>query len=222
MAERMSAAKRIEVQNVAEREVMRYADNHALWHKYVHNVELDSVQLLKMEEMDQHSNTLDFSSRRTGKTACKELHELKYNATNPDQEEGIVAPREAQAVVNLNYHLDAIRRSPILTNYVAYKSGRAQMSDTRYEFINRSKAQAYGIMAQVDGGDLTVASLEEVDDMPKDRLYSRFLLMLGAARRLGASSESKNDPKIRITGVYKGADTLTGLIDTGSYHVIGA
>lgn len=222
MAERMSAKQRVEVQNVAEREVMRYAGNHAKWHKYVHNVELDAVQLLKMEEMDQHSNTLDFSSRRTGKTACKELHELEFNATNPDQEEGVVAPREAQAIVNLNYHLDAIRRSEILTNFIAYKSGRAQISDTKYEFANRSKAQAFGIMAQVDGGDLTVASLEEVDDMPKDRLYSRFLLMLGSARRLGAAKESINDPKIRITGVYKGADTLTGLIDTGSYHVIGA
>jgi len=220
LAERISKTKRIEMQNVAEREVMRFKDDHALWHKHIHNVELDAVQVLKAEEMDQHPNTIDFSTRRSGKTAKKELYLLKHNATNPDQELGIVAPREAQSIVNLNYHLDAIRRSEILTAYLAHKSGRTQLSDTRYEFCNRSKAQAYGIMAQVDGGDLTVASLEEVDDMPKERLYSRFLLMLGSTRRLGAAKESKNSAQIRITGVFKGADTLTDLMETGTYHAL--
>lgn len=222
MPERISAAKRVQMQIVAEREVMRYAGDHALWHKHVHNVELDPAQILKMKEMDLHSNTIDFSSRRTGKTACKELHELKHNACNADQELGIVAPREAQSLVNLGYHLEAIRRSEILTAYLAHKSGRVQLSDTKYEFANRSKAQAYGIMAQVDGGDLTGASLEEVDDMPKDRLFSRFLLMLGSTRRLGASKASSNKPHIRITGVFKGADTLTDLLEGGNFHAIGA
>lgn len=221
MPERISAAQRVRLQNVAEQEVHRYAHDHALWHKHVHNVELDPVQILKMKEMDAHPNTIDFSSRRTGKTAGKELHDLKHTACNPDQELGVVAPREAQSLVNLGYHLDAIRRSEILSNHLAYKSGRRQLSDTSYEFQNRSKAAAYGIMAQVDGGDLTMASLEEVDDMPKDRLYSRFLLMLGSTRRLGASAESKNDPSIRITGVFKGADTLTDLLKSGGYHALG-
>lgn len=221
MADRISPARRLRLQNVAEREVMRYAHDHATWHKHVHNVELDPVQILKMKEMDAHPNTIDFSSRRTGKTACKELHDLKELATNSDQELGVVAPREAQSLVNLGYHLDAIRRSEILTNHLAFKSGRRQLSDTSYQFQNNSKASAYGIMAQVDGGDLTMASLEEVDDMPKDRLYSRFLLMLGSSRRLGASKDSKNDPSIRITGVFKGADTLTDLLKSGGYHALG-
>ncbi len=220
MIERISKAARIRSQNVAEREVMRYVGDHALWHKYVHNVELDAMQVLKMLEMDQHRNSIDFSSRRTGKTACKELHQLEENATHPDQELGIVAPREAQSLVNLGYHLDAIRRSPILTAWLNHKSGRTQMADTYYEFANRSRAQAYGIMAQVDGGDLTSASLEEVDDMPRDRLFSRFLLMMGAARRLGARKDSRNEPQIRITGVFKGADTLTDLIASDQYHVL--
>jgi hypothetical protein len=221
MADRVSATQRIRMQNVAEREVMRYADDHAMWHKHVHNVELDPIQLLKCAEMDQHQNTIDFSSRRTGKTAVKEMHQVKKNATKPDQELGIVAPREAQSLVNLGYHLDAIRRSEILSAYISHKNGRRQLADTHYEFANRSKAQAYGIMAQVDGGDLTAASLEEVDDMPKDRLFSRFLLMMGSTRRLGASKTSENDPEIRITGVFKGADTLTDLLSSGKYHALG-
>src|SRR3546814_14629397 len=87
-----------------------------------------------------------------------------------------------------------------------YDRGRKQFADTRYQFMNRSMARSYGIMAQVDGGDLTLASLEEVDDMPADRLYGRFLLLPGSARRLGPSKDSANKPQVRITGVYKGPD----------------
>lgn len=221
MAERISTAQRIRMQHVAEREVMRYADDHALWHKHVHNVDLDPVQVLKCLEMDQHPNTVDFSSRRTGKTAVKEMYQLKQNATQSDQELGIVAPREAQSIVNLGYHLEAIRRAPILDAWINFKSGRKQLADTYYQFHNRSMAKGYGIMAQVDGGDLTAASLEEVDDMPKDRLFSRFLLMMGSTRRLGAAADSSNEPEIRITGVFKGADTLTDLLSSGKYHALG-
>lgn len=220
MTERISAAKRIKLRNRAEVEVMRYKNDHALWHKHIHGVKLDPMQVLKCIEMDQHKNTLDFSCRRTGKTAIKELYLLKNNATKNDQELGIVAPREAQSLVNLGYHLDAIRRSAILDAWVAVKAGRKQLADTYYEFANRSKAKAYGIMAQVDGGDITAASLEEVDDMPKERLYSRFLLMMGSSRRLGADESSENDPEIRITGVFKGADTLTDMVASDSYHVL--
>lgn len=220
MAERISATARIQIQNVAEREVMRYAGNHALWHKHVHDVELDPMQVLKMIEMDQHPNTVDYSCRRTGKTAVKELYLLEHNATRPDQEVGIVAPREAQAKVNLDYHLEAIRRSQILSAHINHKRGRTQIADTYYQFANRSIARSYGIMAQVDGGDMTAASLEEVDDMPRERLFSRFLLMMGAKRRLGASKESQNQPQIRITGVFKGADTLSELVASDHYDVL--
>jgi hypothetical protein len=220
MAERISTGQRIRTQHVAEREVMRYAHDHALWHKHVHNSELDAMQILKCIEMDGHDYTVDFSCRRTGKTVIKELYNLKALATRADQELGIVAPREAQSLTAMNYQLEAIRRSPILDNYLAHKAGRKRLSDTYYEFTNRSLARAYGIMAQVDGGDLTIASLEEVDDMPADRLYSRFLLMLGSSRRLGASKTSDNKPQIRITGVYKGADTLSEMVASGKYHAL--
>lgn len=220
MPERVSASHRIRLQHVAEREVLRYAGQHARWHKHVHNVELDPAQVLKMMHMDRQPNSIDFSCRRTGKTAVKEMYLLEHNATQADQELGIVAPREAQALVNLGYHLEAIRRSPILTAWLAHKSGRTQMADTYYQFANRSMARAYGIMAQVDGGDLTAASLEEIDDMPRERLFSRFLLMMGASRRMGASQTSRNEPQIRITGVFKGADTLASMVSAGHYAVL--
>lgn len=223
-----TAAQRIQIQHSAEQEIMRYArpdpvtgiKPHALWHKHVHNVDLDPMQVLKMQEMDNHRNTVDFSCRRTGKTAVKEMYCLEYLATTPFQEEGIVAPRLQQSQTNLMYHIDAIRRSPILSGWIGYKSGRRQIADTRYQFHNGSKAVCYGIMSQIDGDGLSIGSLEEIDDMPADRLFSRFLPMLGSARRLGVDSSVSFDPQIRITGVYKGADVLTQLIDTGGYHVL--
>ena len=223
-----TAAQRIQIQHSAEQEIMRYArpdpvtgiKPHALWHKHVHNVGLDPMQALKMQEMDDHRNTVDFSCRRTGKTAVKEMYCLEYLATTPFQEEGIVAPRLQQSQTNLMYHIDAIRRSPILSGWIGYKSGRRQIADTRYQFHNGSKAVCYGIMSQIDGDGLSIGSLEEIDDMPADRLFSRFLPMLGSARRLGVDSSVSFDPQIRITGVYKGADVLTQLIDTGGYHVL--
>lgn len=226
---RISSAERIVIANRAEQAIMRFAlpdpetglRPHALWHKHVHNVTLDPVQVLKMIEMDRHANTIDVSCRRTGKTAVKEMYLLEHNATHAHQTEGIVAPRQQQSQTNLNYHLDAIRRSEMLRSYIAWKSGREQLSDTKYLFANGSGASAYGIMSQIDGDALTCASLEETDDMPSDRLLSRFLPMLGAARRLGVDLDKANfKPQVRITGVFKGADVLQTLIDSGQYHLL--
>lgn len=224
---RISAQQRARSSIVAEREIMRFAvpdastglRPHALWHKHVHNVELDPMQCLKMAEMDASPNTVDFSCRRTGKTAVKEMYNLEELATEADQECGIVAPRMQQSLNNLGYMLDAIKRSPMLKAFIQFDNGRPQLKDTGFQFANRSKAGAYGIMSQIDGDSITIASLEEVDDMPQDRLLSRFLPMLGAARRLGVDPRARRfRPRIRITGVFKGADTLQRLIATGEYH----
>jgi hypothetical protein len=224
---RVSASDRVQHASVAEQEILRFARPdpatglrpHALWHKHVHNVELDPVQCLKMIEMDRHRNTVDFSCRRTGKTAVKEMYNLERLATEPYQECGIVAPRMQQSQNNLDYMLEAIRRSPMLSAYIAYKQGRPQLKDTGFELANHSKGGAYGIMSQIDGDAITIASLEETDDMPQDRLLSRFLPMLGAARRLGVDANAaKFSPEIRISGVFKGAGVLQRLIKTGEYQ----
>lgn len=224
---RVTAAQRARSSVVAEQEILRFAQPdprtglkpHALWHKHVHNVELDPVQVLKMLEMDRHRNTVDFSCRRTGKTSVKEMYNLERLATEAYQECGIVAPRMQQSQNNLDYMLEAIRRSPMLSAYIAYKQGRPQLKDTGFEFSNHSKGGAYGIMSQIDGDSITIASLEETDDMPQERLLSRFLPMLGAARRLGVDAGvAKFKPEIRISGVFKGAGVLQRLIDTGEYQ----
>lgn len=226
---RVTSAQRKRSSLVAEEEILRFATPdqatglrpHALWHKHVHNVELDPVQVLKMVEMDQHPNTVDFSCRRTGKTAVKEMYNLERLATEGFQECGIVAPRLQQSQNNLDYMIEAIRRSPMLSAYIAYKQGRPQLADTGFEFVNHSKGRAYGIMSQIDGDSITIASLEETDDMPQERLMSRLLPMLGAARRLGVDrNEAKFKPEIRICGVFKGAGVLQALLNTGEYHTL--
>lgn len=228
---RVTAADRITIANRAEQAIMKFARPdpetglrpHALWHKYVHNVTLDPVQVLKMVEMDQNPNTIDVSCRRTGKTAGKEMYLLEHLATMPHQDLGVVAPRQQQAQTNLTYHLEAIQRSSMLASYIGYKNGRKQQSDTKFQFANDSGASAYGIMSQIDGDSLTAASLEETDDMPAERLLSRFLPMLGAARRLGVDPGAASfKPQIRITGVFKGADVLQTLLDSGQYKLLPA
>lgn len=220
MTVRVTPQARLKLRIRAEAEILRYKDDHALWHKHIHNTELDPMQILKCIEMDQHHHTIDFSARRTRKTSIKELYCLKQLATNAHQEEGIVAPRLQQSLTNLAYHTDAIRRSPALKAYINFKNGREQLTDSGYEFVNRAKAQAYGIMSQIDGDALTIASLEETDDMPQDRLLSRFLPMLGGAGRLGAARDASFKPSVRISGVFKGADTLARMIASGEYHVL--
>lgn len=217
---RISASERIKVSNRAEAEILRFKDDHALFHRHVHGVTLDPIQILKCLEMDAHQNTIDISCRRTGKTTIKELYALKHLATNPKNEEGIVAPRTQQAMTGLNYHLEAIRRSEILSSFIAYKNGRRQMRDTGYSFANGSSCAAMGIYSQIDGEALTIASIDEVDDVDQDRLMSRFLPMLGASRRLGADDSQRFEPQIRITGVFKGADVLQSLIDTKRYTLL--
>jgi hypothetical protein len=220
MAERVTMAQRIKLRNIAETELLKYKDDHAAWHKHVHNTELDQMQVLKCIEMDEHPKTVDYSCRRTRKTSIKELFNLKKLSTQADHELGIVAPREQQSRVNLNYHLDAINRSPMLQAFIAFERGRRWLSDTQYKFFNRSLAGSYGIMGQIDGGDLTMASLEEVDDMPHDRLFSRFMPMLGGTQRLGAANTEIVEPEIRITGVFKGADTLSEMVNSGNYVIL--
>lgn len=222
MTARISSTARLKVTHRAEAEILRYKDDHALWHKHIHNTDLDPMQILKCMEMDKHRSTVDFSCRRSRKTSLKELYCLKELATKPFQEEGIVAPRVQQALQNMSYHTDAIRRSPALRGYMAWKSGREQLTDGYYQFHNKSQASAYGIMSQIDGDGIAIASLEETDDMPQDRLLSRFLPMLGGAGRLGAPRDATFKPSIRISGVFKGADTLQRMIDSGAYHVLPA
>ena len=206
MADRVSTQQRIKLQNLAEVGVMRHADDHALWHKHVHNVELDSMQILKCLEMDRSPLSIDFSCRRTGKTAVKELY-LKHNATHPDQEEGIVAP--TRSAIAGQSRLPPRRHSPLadLDRVAGLQVGPVQMADTYLPVPQPQRGAPTASWPKVDGGDLTHRQPGRSGrHAARPAVASRFLLMLGATRRLGAAQTNKDPPQIHITGVF-GAPT---------------
>lgn len=212
MAERTSAAQRVTVTNRAEAEIQRYAGDHVAWHKHVLNVDLDPIQEIKMDFMDEYPFTVDPSCRRTRKTSTKELYHLKKMACESDHELSIVAPKEDQAKVCLNYHLEAIRDSEILLSYIRTKEGKRRISDTSYEFANSSIAKIYGIMSRMDGMDTTIADVEEVDDIDKERLWGRYMLTLQGTQRLFAKRTGDIQKTGRFTGVFQGADLMADLV----------
>lgn len=211
MAERVTGAQRVKLANVAEREIMRHADDHALWFKHVLGVDLDPIQEIKMELMDKNPFTLDPSCRRTRKTSTKELYNLKKCATEPDHGLSILAPREDQAKTGLNYHLEGIRNSEILNAYIAIKEGKRRISDTSYTFHNGSTAQVFGMMSKMDGIDTTIASVDEVDDLIQERLWNRFMLTLGASQKLYQKRQGNINKTARFTGVFQGLDLMSNL-----------
>lgn len=218
MSERVSVAQRVTVQRRAEAEIQRYAGDHAAWHKHVLNVELDPMQVLKMELMDEHDFTVDPSCRRTRKTSTKELYNLEKMACEGDHELSIVAPKEEQAKVNLKYHLEAIRGSEILSGYIATKEGKRRISDTSYQFANNSIAKIYGIMSRMDGMDTTIADVEEIDDVDKERLWGRYMLTLQGTQRLFQKRAGNITKTGRFTGVFQGADLLADIVRKAEHH----
>jgi hypothetical protein len=218
MADRVSAAQRVTLQSVAEAEIKRFAGDHVAWHKHVLNVDLDPIQQLKMELMDEYPFTLDPSCRRTRKTSTKELYHLEKMACESDHELSITAPKEDQANVNLKYHTDAIRSSPILTAYIATKEGKRRIADTSYEFANGSIAKTYGITSRMDGADTTIADVEEIDDVDPDRLWGRFMLTLQGTQRLYQKRPGNIKKTARFTGVFQGADLMVDLCRKAEHH----
>lgn len=216
--DRVASASRLKMQNVAEREIMRFKNDHYLWHKHVTGVTLDPIQVLKMDLMDEHPYTLDVSTRRSRKTSTKELYNLKKLATEGNHELSILAPKEEQAKVNLRYHLDGIRSSEILSAFIATKEGKRRISDTSHEFANGSVAKVYGIMSRMDGMDTTIASVEEADDLQKDKLWGRFMLTLQGTQRLYQSTPGKIEKSARFTGVFQGADLMADLVRKARHH----
>lgn len=212
-------AERVELANVAEREILRHKDDNVLWTKHVTGIDLDPIQQTKMALMDEHPDTVDVSARRTRKTTAKELHILKRLATEPDHEHNVVAPKEDQAQNSYKMIAETVRRSPILLAYLRWKDGKRQLSDTRLEFTNFSKSRTYGITSNLDGINSTIADVEECDDLDEERLRDRFLLTRLGTETLFAQGR-KTEKSVRITGVYKGAGLLEKFANDPNYFLL--
>lgn len=214
-----SRTERVELANIAEREIQKHADDNVLWIKNILGIDLDPIQTLKMELMDEHFDTVDVSARRTRKTTAKELHTLKRLAVEPNHEHNVVAPKEDQSKESFKIIAEAVRRSPVLSAYLRWKDGKRQLSDMSLEFNNYSRSRCFGITSNLDGINSTIADVEECDDLDEDRLRDRFLLT-----RLGTetlfSQGTKTRKSVRITGVYKGAGLLEKFANDENYFLL--
>lgn len=196
---------RVETSIAAEREIKRYAGDNLLWFKHVCNVDLHPHQLMWMSQMDRWPKTSVVASPRVGKTYAVELHGLKACAVNPWEDYRVFAPAEHQAATSLNYQIDAILNSPILSAYIETRLGRRQITATGYTFQNRSNAERYGQNSNLDGVNATVLRGEEFDDMDMDIWKDRILTRGMAKNRNGLPT------RIRITGVVQGRENLYNL-----------
>jgi len=215
-AKRVSAPQRLQTAIVAEKELFRYKDNNALWFKHVLGIDLDPLQILRMEMLDKEKTTVAWDARRMRKSTTHFLHALKALVIKAHSEGCAVTPRQAQADKNVReYMTDQIRGSEILDSYIGYRGGRKQLTDTSFTFANKSLMWTAGVMGEVDGSGVTYFLLDEIEDMDYDRLVEKFLPMLGQTQKLGSTEVA--DRQLRALGVIKGSGIRKVFLDEGFY-----
>lgn len=217
MAERSTKLQRAKMQNQAEREISKHTDDNAKWVYNVLGIRLDPLQILRMKLLDEHRQTIAWDARRMRKSTTHFIHALKRLATRDHEECCAITPRRDQANKAMDeYMLTQIRneRAP-LYHFLDYRNGRKRLNDTSFTFHNKSNAWTAGIMGEVDGSGITIALMDEIEDMDYDRLTSKFLPMLGQAEKLGATR--KAEPQVRALGVIKGSGIRKAFLDQGFF-----
>ncbi len=204
----------IKVSPAAAKEIQRYKDSNVLWCKHVCNVDLMPHQAMWMDQMDRFTNTSTVAPPRVGKTYAVEFHGLKSNACNSYEDYRIFAPSEHQAGDSLQYHINGILSSPILSAFIETRLGRKQISTTGYTFQNQSNAARYGQNSNLDGVNATVIRGEEYDDLDMDTWNDRILPRGMAKNKNGLPT------RIRITGVIQGKENLYNLESDDSFEVL--
>ncbi len=179
-------AKQIQVANRAEREIMRFADDTVLWMKHCTGQEADPWQALFIHEIESHPNTIIVEPPRFGKTWSMEAVDCKELFTMPKESLMIFGPKQEQANNALAEHLEWIEGSEILKNYIAVKRGKRQISETKYQLLNGSRAKTFGIWSQFDSEEGSIIRGEEFDDIDIDRWRDRVLARGGRKNRSGS------------------------------------
>lgn len=215
---RTSSAKRIKLTHLADQEIKRFQHDSVKWIKHVANIELDPLQILRIQLMNKHPFTIAWDARRMRKTTTIFLHALHHLCTRPFEEFLAVTPRVDQAQKAMQeYMTTVIRRSPILQNYIGYQDGKKMLADGSFMLANQSKAWVAGIMAEVDGAGITYAVLDELEDLNYERLTTKVLPMLGQAQKLGSTQKAR--PQVRASGVIKGSGIRKEFLDRGFFPI---
>lgn len=194
---------------------MKYAGDTPTWMRHITGEVADPWQVVEMAEIKANPNTLVVWPPRFGKTWGMEAVCLEELATNVRETELIFAPKQEQANNALREHLDWIERSPILREYIAYRRGKRQLSDTKYEFVNGSRAKTFGILGHFDSEEGSIIRGEEWDDMDMDIWVNRVLARGGRANRSGLPT------RYRLSGtIQKGKGNMFQTEMSGNYHVV--
>ncbi len=187
----------IKVTLAVEEAVMRFKDDVPLWIKDKTGKEADPWQIIAMQEIKENPFSMMNWPPRFGKTWAMEAVDLNETATNIGERCLIIAPAQNQANNALEEQLNFIEMSPILSKWIAFKRGKRQISETKYEFVNRSSAQTFGIRSNIDSEDASILRGEEFDDIDLERWNSRVI------QRGGRKNISGLPLRIRLSGTIQ-------------------
>lgn len=189
--------KQIKIANRAEAEIMRYADDTVLWMRHCTGQEADPWQCLFIHEIESHPNSIIVEPPRFGKTWSMEAVDCKELFTLPKESLMIFGPKQEQANNALNEQLEWIESSEILKNYIAVKRGKRQISETKFQLLNGSRAKTFGIWSQFDSEEGSIIRGEEFDDIDIDRWRDRVLA------RGGRKNKSGRPTRYRLSGTIQ-------------------
>ncbi len=205
----------IRLANQAEKEILKYKDDTALWMKHCTGQDADPHQQLAIMEIEEHPNAIIVWPPRFGKTWSMEAVNLRDLFCYPKESLLLFGPKQDQANNALREHLDWIEGSELLKSYLAMKRGKRQFSETKYELLNGSRAKTMGILGQIDSEEASIIRGEEFDDMDLERWNDRVL------SRGGRKNRSGKPTRYRLSGtIQKGKGNIFQMMHSGLYHVV--
>ena len=148
-----------------EEAVMLHAGDTVKWLYHKTGQMADPWQAIEIDDIKSNPLSIAVWPPRFGKTWGMEAVCMEENATNAYEKEMIFAPVQKQANNALKEQLIWIEISPILREWLAYRRGKRQISETKYEFKNWSGAETFGILSNFDSENATILRGEEFDDM---------------------------------------------------------
>lgn len=198
---------------------MRYASNQggstALWLKDKTGWDLDPHQLIYVDEIKANNNCLAIAPPRAGKTVAMEAVDMEEMFTVPRSDLMMFAPKQDQANNALKYHLDWIEPSEILNSFIAFRRGKKQLAETKYELWNGSRAKTFGLKSNFDSENATIIRGEEYDDINSARWVNRVI------GRGGRKNVSGIPTKFRLSGtIQEGQGNIFQTENSGNYKVL--
>lgn len=208
-------AKQIQITNRLHSAIQKYSDDTVLWMKDKTGQEAEPQQIVFIKEIENNPRSLIVEPPRAGKTWAVEAVCLKELACNERENELIFGPVQKQAKNALKEQLNWIETSPILSKYIATRRGKPQISDSKYEFVNRSRAEAFGIHGSIDSEEASILRGEEFDDMDMDVWTNRVI------QRGGRKNISGLPLRIRLSGTIQwGNGPIYEYSQNPDYHLV--